>query len=291
MGSIEIGETGGRMRPEAEPRRPRWAARFAFAALLFAAAAGGAGWYAWNLMGELDTTDKELVERRTQLVACEEERTALRGRTAAQEGELTTCRTDAATLSGLRAADEKTVAELQATFSATKEELETLRAQRAEAEKQLGALRDLETRLRQMIDGGKLSVRQKNGNLIVELPAEVLFPSGKAELARAGELALMELAVVLKKMPDRRFLIVGHTDNIDATGTAFKDNWALSTARAVTVTQFMISVGMKPANVLAAGHGEHDPVASNKTADGRQKNRRIEVILLPDVTALPLPRK
>jgi chemotaxis protein MotB len=281
------------VRPGKLPRQrgSSWAARFALLSVVALAAAGGAGWYAWTLFGQLDETEDELAERRTQAVSCEEERASLRGRADLQASELAVCRADAARLSGERSADEVALAALQADHSATKEELETLRAQRAEADKQLGALRDLENKLRQMIDGGKVTVRQKSGRLIVDLPAEVLFPSGKAELSRPGELALMELGVVLKKMPDRSFLVVGHTDNVDATGTAFRDNWQLSTARAVTVTQFLVSVGMKPENLMAAGHGEHDPVASNKTADGRARNRRIEVILMPDIGVLPLPGK
>jgi chemotaxis protein MotB len=258
-------------------RKSRWAGRFALLSLVGLAGAGGAGWYAWNLVGQLEENEEELAERRTQAAACAEARVGLEARAATQAEELTSCRAAAAT-----------VGALEGEVSATKEELETLRAQRAEADKQLAVLRDLESKLRQMIDGGKLTVRKKNGNLVVELPAEVLFPSGKAELARAGELAFMELAVVLKKMPERRFLVVGHTDDVPATGTQFKDNWQLAAARAVTVTQFLVSVGMKPQNLIAAGQGEHDPVASNKTADGRQKNRRIEVILLPDVGGLPL---
>jgi chemotaxis protein MotB len=268
--------------------RRSWALRFG---LLFAIAlglAGGAGWYAWTLWQQLGESRADLGVRQKQAADCLASGGALGQRAETAGRELAACQAQATDLGGKRKADEAALADMQANLSATRDELETLRAQRAEADKQLGALRDLETRLKQMIDGGKVTVRQKNGNLVVELPAEVLFPSGQAELSRPGELALMELGVVLKKMPERRFLIVGHTDDIDATSSAFRDNWQLSTARAVTVTQFLVSIGMKPQNLLAAGHGEFDPVASNKSSDGRQKNRRIEVILLPDLGGLPL---
>jgi chemotaxis protein MotB len=269
------------------PRR-RWALRFGLLSLFALAAAGGAGWYAWTLWQDLGRTRSTLGAKEKLAAECTAASAALSGRADTASKELATCLAQSTELGGKRKADEAALADMQANLSATRDELETLRAQRAEADKQLGALRDLESKLKQMIDGGKVTVRQKNGNLVVELPAEVLFPSGMAELSRPGELALMELGVVLKKMPERRFLIVGHTDNVDATNSAFRDNWQLSTARAVTVTQFMVSIGMKPENLLAAGHGEFDPLASNKTSDGRQKNRRIEVILLPDLGGLPL---
>jgi chemotaxis protein MotB len=98
---------------------------------------------------------------------------------------------------------------------------------------------------------------------------------------------------VLKKFPDRRYLVVGHTDNQDFAKVkspdvcAPKDNWQLSTERALTVTRVMVTAGMASKNLIPAGEGEHDPVAPNTTADGRQKNRRIEIALLPAINELP----
>lgn len=267
-------------------RRPRWALRFGLLSLFAFGLAAGTGYLAFTQYQKADQQAGDLAARTRQATSCEETRAGDAGKLTALTTELTACKASAAAQGEKQKADEAALVAMQANMSATRDELETLRAQRAEADKQLAALRDLEGKLKQMIDGGKVTVRQKSGNLVVELPAEVLFPSGMAELSRPGELALMELGVVLKRMPERRFLVVGHTDNVDARGTAFGDNWQLSTARAVKVTQFLISVGMKPENLLAAGHAEFDPVAKNDSADGRQKNRRIEVILLPDLGAL-----
>ena len=188
-------------------------------------------------------------------------------------------------------------------LTASAAELVALRAQKAEADKRMAAIEDIRKQFAKMVDTGQLTVVARHGELVVSLPSEVLFPTGSAELSKPGEYAVVEVAAVLKKFPDRRFLIVGHTDNQDfakpkggagsgsAAATASTcipaDNWQLSTERALTVTRVMTTAGMKPENLIAAGEGEHDPIASNATADGRQKNRRIEIALLPALSELP----
>jgi len=127
--------------------------------------------------------------------------------------------------------------------------------------------------------------------MIVKLPAGVLFDSGSAELSRDGELALMEVAIVLRQFGDRQFMIAGHTDDrplesAQAT-TKYRNNWELSAARALTVTEFLIEARMKPENLVAAGYGQFDPVGNNKTSQGRQDNRRIEIVLLPNIEEMP----
>ena len=98
---------------------------------------------------------------------------------------------------------------------------------------------------------------------------------------------------MLKKFPGRRFLVVGHTDNQplgkpkDPATATYKDNWELSTARALTVTHVLVTAGMDPKSVIPAGEGEHDPIAANTTGEGRQRNRRIEIALLPALNELP----
>jgi chemotaxis protein MotB len=176
--------------------------------------------------------------------------------------------------------------QLQSELSATKEELEELRKQRAEVDEQFA---DLTAKLQSMIDAGDLEVYMRRGLIMIGLPSQVLFPSGKAELSERGQKALGKIAAVIAEMPDRRLQVAGHTDN-EPIGEKLKlewqDNWELSTARALTVTRFLIGKGMKPENLAAAGHGEFDPVSDNKSANGRRKNRRIELILVPDLSSL-----
>ena len=100
----------------------------------------------------------------------------------------------------------------------------------------------------------------------------------------------MEVAIVLRQFDDRSFMIEGHTDDRpleDSKQSRFPNNWELSTARAVTVTRFLIEARMSPENLVAAGHAAYDPVSDNRTAQGRQENRRIEIVLLPKLGKLP----
>jgi chemotaxis protein MotB len=180
----------------------------------------------------------------------------------------------------------KLESQMQSELSATREELDALRKQRAEVDEQFA---DLTAKLQSMIDAGDLEVYMRRGLIMIGLPSQVLFPSGKAELAERGQNALEKIAKVLALLPDRRLQVAGHTDN-EPIGEKLKlewqDNWELSTARALTVTRFLVSKGMKPENLAAAGHGEFDPVANNASAKGRKKNRRIELILVPDLSGL-----
>jgi chemotaxis protein MotB len=186
-----------------------------------------------------------------------------------------------------RAETEKVAESVKADLHATNAELAELRQQRAETERRLAAFRQVTTRLQKMIDTGKLNVLIRNGRMIVKLPAEVLFPSGKADLASAGESALAEVAMVLKEFNDRKWMIAGHTDNLPVNESGYKNNRDLSMARAYTVTEFLIKSGMKPGTLVSAGYAEFDPVASNASPVGRRENRRIEIVLLPNIEELP----
>lgn len=192
---------------------------------------------------------------------------------------------------------EKTATESTQNLTATQQELAQLRAQKAEADKRMAAIEDIRKQFAKMIDTGQLRVTARRGQLVLSLPSEVLFPTGSADLSKQGEYAVVEVAAVLKKLPDRRFLVIGHTDNQDfvkpkdaPTGSAAcipQDNWQLSTARSLTVTRVLVTAGMKAENLVPSGVGANDPVADNGTPAGRQKNRRIEIALLPALEELP----
>ncbi len=185
--------------------------------------------------------------------------------------------------------DNLTEAERAATerMQATEQELTELRKQRDAAEERLKAFRQLYDRFRALVDTGKLQVDFRNGQMILKLPSEVLFSSGKAKLSDNGEKALSEVLNILVEFKDRRFLIAGHTDNQQIRGGRFDTNWELSTARALSVLEYMSKAGFDSKNLGAAGYGEWDPVAPNDTPENRQLNRRIEIILVPDLSELP----
>jgi chemotaxis protein MotB len=187
-----------------------------------------------------------------------------------------------------REAAEGQTGDLTKNLTSTAQELDSLRKQKVEAEKRLAAQRALTERFRKMIDSGKIKISLRGGRMIMNLPSGVLFASGKADLSPEGKTVLTDVASVLKEFPDRKFVIAGHTDNAPLRGSKLKDNWELSTARALTVTKFLIGGGVGPSALSAAGYGEFDPIADNGSDAGKQENRRIEIILVPNIEELPV---
>lgn len=205
----------------------------------------------------------------------------------------TKCKQELAACTGDRDTTTKAASEASASLTASRAELEELRAEHAAAESRLAAFKSLTEKFQKMIDSGKLQIVLRHGRMVVKLPAGVLFASGSAEISKEGRGALREVAAILKHVPERRFMVAGHTDNLPIDPKAlppspFKTNLELSTARALTVAQQLISAGMSPARLVAAGYGEHEPVTDNKSEANRQENRRIEIVLMPNVTELPM---
>jgi chemotaxis protein MotB len=165
--------------------------------------------------------------------------------------------------------------------------LEDLRRQKAAAEAQAATFRNLVAKLRSMIDAGQLKVTIRNGRMLIVLPNDVLFDSGRIDLKAAGKTTLTQVAQVLAGITDRRFLVAGHTDNLPIKTARFPSNWELSTGRAVEVAKLLVGAGMRPEAVGAAGYAEFAPVAANDAAESRAQNRRIEIILEPNLSDLP----
>ena len=171
--------------------------------------------------------------------------------------------------------------------AASDAELAELRRQKDAAEKRIAAYKALQDKFRALVDTGKLQVAFRNGQMTLKLPSGILFPSGSAELSKEGQAALSDVVNVLMQFKDRRFMVAGHTDNQPIKTREFPNNWYLSTARANSVVQFMIKQGFPPKNLGAAGYGEFDPVTPNDTEQNREQNRRIEIILVPNLEELP----
>lgn len=271
-----------------KPRRFPW--RLWLYAILMTAAAGAGGYFAYQFHDRGQTDAAAWAKCKSSADSMKKQ---------ADEAKTKSANCDTALSASTQKAQqlEQQLGEFSKNLNASKDELEKLRAQKAEADKRMAAIEDIQKQFAKMIDTGQLKISARRGELVISLPAEVLFPSGSAELSKTGEYAVVEVAAVLKKFPERRYLIVGHTDNQDFAKTkpgtpvvptcAPADNWQLSTERALTVTRVLVTAGMDPKNVIAAGEGDHDPVASNATPDGRAKNRRIEIALLPAINELP----
>jgi len=165
--------------------------------------------------------------------------------------------------------------------------VEELRTKERQAQARLATFRNMIEKFQKMIESGKLRVRIVRGRMVVELSENILFDSGKSELKKDGAEALTEVAGVLASIPDREFQIAGHTDNIPIKSARFPSNWELSTARAVTVARALASQGVPANRLSAAGYADTQSVASNDTPEGRQQNRRIEIVLMPNLDELP----
>ncbi len=144
----------------------------------------------------------------------------------------------------------------------------------------------LEKRLRKEIDEKQVRLEMAERGLVITFVAEVLFDSGKAKVRPEAYASLDKIARVLKEnVADRNINIEGHTDNQPIKYSGWKSNWELSTARATSVLHYMVDEkNIAPQRVSAVGHGEFKPVASNDTAEDRQKNRRVEIIILPKMS-------
>ena len=165
--------------------------------------------------------------------------------------------------------------------------LDELRKQKAAAEARIQTFRNLVTRLRSMIDAGKLKVAIRGGRMLIALPNDILFDSGQTAVKPDGKAALAKVAQVLSTVGDRDFIVAGHTDNVPIRTALFPSNWELSTRRAVEGVHILVAQGMKPQVLAAAGYGEFDPVAANDTDANRALNRRIEIQLQPNLSELP----
>jgi chemotaxis protein MotB len=133
-----------------------------------------------------------------------------------------------------------------------------------------------------------LTVEIKNGKVYVSLTDKLLFPSGSIVIDEKGRQALTQLAGVLKEQPEINIAVEGHTDTQKVNNLGqIKDNWDLSVLRSTSVVRFLTEVGkVESVRMTATGKGEFQPLASNASADGRSKNRRIEIVLSPKLDEL-----
>lgn len=177
--------------------------------------------------------------------------------------------------------------QLNAALDDTRARLEELRKQKAVADAMAATFKGLVERLKKMIDAGQLKVVLRDGRMLIALPNDVLFDSGKTSLKPDAQTALTAVAGALGAIDDRHFLVAGHTDDVPIRTAQFPSNWELSTARAVEVTKFLLSKGMKPQVLAAAGYGEFDPLAPNDSTEHRAMNRRIEIVVQPNLSELP----
>jgi len=138
--------------------------------------------------------------------------------------------------------------------------------------------------IRDMVEGVEIELEREA--ISITLPCKKMFPPGSVELSEEGQETLLRIANVLKEMPERDIRIEGHTDNTGISGSLkeeYPTNWDLSAKRAVNVVKFLIAkVNIEPSRLAAVAFGEYRPIADNDTENGRNKNRRIVIDVLPE---------
>jgi chemotaxis protein MotB len=177
--------------------------------------------------------------------------------------------------------------QLEASLAETRKALEEAKQRRLESEKRIAEYTDLTRRFKSLVDAGRLSVKIVDGRMVVALSSDVLFPSGSSRLSKEGETSIREVAQLLSAIPDRKYQVEGHTDNLPIHNQQFPSNWELASARALNVTRAMLDAGMAAQRVSAASFGDTKPARSNETSEGRAANRRIEIVIVPDLSSLP----
>jgi chemotaxis protein MotB len=141
-------------------------------------------------------------------------------------------------------------------------------------------------RFRSLIEAGQLSVSISRGRLAINLPQDILFESGSATLGREGRATLTQVATVLAGIADREFQVEGHTDNVPIATARFPSNWELAAARALSVIHLLQEQGVRPESISGAAFGEYRPVSENAEPTGRRLNRRIEIVMLPNLDVI-----
>jgi chemotaxis protein MotB len=241
------------------------------------------------LAADKEGLEKEAASLRARNKSLEESGERLAGLLRKKEGELTQ---EAVALDlrikgleGELSACQGRVGELNGRLAAMAEEKE------AAVSELKGTYDDLVSELKGEIKEGEIAIIRLKNRLSVSMVDRVLFDSGSARVKADGKKVLDRVAAILGKVADRQIRVEGHTDNVPI-GARLKDvfpsNWELSAARATNVVRYLQeSGGIDPGSLVAAGYSEYRPVASNESPEGRARNRRIEIVLIPEEPKSP----
>jgi chemotaxis protein MotB len=246
----------------ARPRRTPWV----LLVLALGAGAAIAVWLLFRLAGarsDAAAAASGLADARAQVEKARADRADVAARLERAEGE----KADLLALKN----------ELSRDVQAKEEALSSLR----------GAMGELEEKMKAEIESGNVRVSSANGRIRVDVVDEILFDVGDASVSEQGEEVLARVGGVLAKMQDRRIQVSGHTDDSPISTRLkerFATNWELSSARAITVVRFLQEkAGIPGRRLVAAAHSQYEPISTNRTAGGRARNRRIEILLTPDL--------
>jgi chemotaxis protein MotB len=212
-------------------------------------------------------------DKNNEIAALKKDKAALEQQKGALESEKNTLKEQVAGL-------EQETASMKQQVGSLEQEKTSLMAASQQQQQQYEALVQ---GLSSEVEKGQLQERQYQNMLAVDLAEQIFFDSGRAALKPVGKDVLKKVGDALKGYEDKIIRVVGHTDNVPLAKSlqaTFPTNWDLSVARATTVVRYLQEVGVPPERMVPSGRGEYDPVAPNDTPEGRQKNRRIEIMLI-----------
>lgn len=183
------------------------------------------------------------------------------------------------------AAEQARLTKLSNDLQASSQRLQELEGMIAAKDASMRKLKETLSKALNSFEGKGLTVQQKNGKVYVSMENKLLFSSGSWAVGTEGRRAIVEVGKVLGANPDIAVLIEGHTDDDAYAGSgAIADNWDLSTKRATAIVNILAeNKNVNKQNLTAAGRSQYAPLASNTTPDGKAKNRRIEIILTPQL--------
>ncbi len=243
---------------------------------------------------QADRCAQELAAASGREAACEERSAELnreiqRQAAAARANELEAqdLKSDLKTQQELLARLLKDKSQLKATVDEMRGALATAAEREREAARRVAEFKDMLARFKELIDAGTLQVRVVDGRMVLTLPMDILYPSGSAKLAKEGREALLAVGRGLATIPERRFQVEGHTDDVPIRTAAYPSNWELAAARSLGVVRALLEGGVAPQRISAASFSEYRPTAANDGDVNRARNRRIEIVLVPDLTGLP----
>jgi len=172
---------------------------------------------------------------------------------------------------------------LEAELAARSETINELEELISAKEAKMDALRNAVSNALQSFEGKGLTITNKNGKVYVSMENKLLFKSGSWAVGSQGQNAVVKLAQVLVENSDIEVLIEGHTDDVPYNGTTLQDNWDLSVKRATAIVRILENNHVNPQQITAAGRSKYLPISENTSTEGRAKNRRIEIILAPNL--------
>lgn len=232
-----------------------------------------------------------------EIAALQQEKAALEQQKGSLEKQSAELKQQVSSLEQQKAALEQQRTSLEQQKAASQQQVESLEQQKASllasSQQTQKQYEELVQGLSKEVEKGQLQVRQYKDMLSVDLAEQIFFDSGRAKLKKEGKDVLKKVGDALKGYENKVIRVVGHTDNVPVAKSlqaTFPSNWELSVARATNVVRFLQEVGIPPERMVPSGRSEYDPVATNDTPEGRQKNRRIEIMLIDKSLASEMTR-